>query len=491
MLKDIAALGRESVIYGFSTVLARLLNFLLVPFYTYFLAPADYGVAASVFAYIAFLNIIYQYGMDQAYMRFTAGRNPDDPVVFSTPLLAVTASSAVLSAGLILFSGPLAELCGIGRGFAPLVVYSALVLALDAVCIVPFARLRMKHRAWKFVGVRTLSIAVNVGMNIVMLAVLRRGPEGIFIAALAASGVSLLLLLPDMLRIARPRFDRALFSDMAAFAWPFVPSGLASMIVQVVDRPIVMFLAGATAVGVYQAGYKMGIFMMLIVVMFDQAWRPFFLERARQPGAERMFARVFTLFSFAGVWVTLAIALFIGDLLRFPVHGVYLLHPDYRGGIAVVPLVLVAYLFYGFYINFMVAPVLSKKTGMLVWVTLAGGLSNIAGNFLLVPHFSIIGAGWATLVSYLIMAVCLYFAGRRVYPVPYEWSRVLKVFACAGLLLGCAWAAVRCGAPVRAAKLSVLLFYPVILGLAGFYRTAEIEELKKIFVRLGERYGKA
>ncbi|MFA6584187.1 MAG: oligosaccharide flippase family protein, partial [Elusimicrobiaceae bacterium] len=176
MFKDIMRLGRESLIYGFSTVIARLLNFLLVPFYTYFLLPAEYGVVSSVFAYIAFLNIIYQYGMDQAYMRFAAGKNLSDPKVFSTPWLSIAASSVVFSGLLILFARPFASLAEIS-GFSVLVVYSALVLALDALCVVPFAKLRLEHRPWLFVGVRTAGICVNVAMNIVLLANFKMGAE--------------------------------------------------------------------------------------------------------------------------------------------------------------------------------------------------------------------------------------------------------------------------------------------------------------------------
>lgn len=407
--------------------MARLFNFLLVPFYTYFLVAADYGVVAAAFSYIAFFNVIYQYGMDQAYLRFAAEKPAEERDIFSAPFWAVAATSVVFSFLLILLRGPAAAISGMGAEYKNLIVYAAAVLSLDALCIVPFAKLRLQHRAWYFVGVRTASILVNVAANVILLSKCHAGPEGVFVAALLSSATSFVLLLPVIIKSLELRVPKNLLPAMLKFAWPFVPSGLAAMAVQVIDRPILLFLTDKTSVGIYQANYRMGIFMMLVVSMFDQAWRPFFLERMKQPDARDIFARVFTYFTFGGVWLAFALSFFIAPMIRASFFGYHLLHPSYWQGLGVIPIVLTGYLFYGFYINFMVAPVISKHTGMLVWITAAGAAVNVAGNLMLVPRFSIIGAAWATFASYFIMAAMLFMAGRKMYPIPYETKRLARI----------------------------------------------------------------
>lgn len=279
MLKDLKALGRESLIYGLSTVGVRLLNFLLMPFYTHYLLPAEYGVVATVFSYMAFLNIIYQYGMDQAYMRHYAHKEK----AFSTAYSCVLVTSALFSLVLAFSPSFWAELAGIGAGRGGLVLYAAAILFLDSVNVLPFADLRMGHRPFYFAGVRMASIALNVALNIVFLTRLQLGIEGVFLANLISSLFSV---------AAVPRrfsftFDRELFGKLAAYALPLLPAGLGAMAVQVIDRPILLRLAGESAVGVYQANYRLGIFMVLLVSMFDQAWRPFSWNGPASPAGRR------------------------------------------------------------------------------------------------------------------------------------------------------------------------------------------------------------
>jgi len=474
MFKDIKILGKETGVYGLSTVLARFLNFLLVPFYTYCLAPAEYGVVSALFSYVAFFNIVYLYGMDQAYLRFAAQKGETAGEAFSTPVRAVAVSSAVISAVLWLGSGTIAALCGIGRENSGLVSCCAAMLALDAVCAVPFARLRLEHKAWRFVGVRTAGIIVNVAANIILLAHFRAGAKGVFIAGVIASAATLLFLLPEIKSAFSGGFSRELFKQMKKFGWPFLPSGLAAMVVQVADRPIVLFMAGAAAAGVYQANYRLGIFMMLVAGMFDQAWRPFFLERAKNPGAQEVFARVLTYFALAGTFITLAVSFFIKDIVAFSFFGYHLIHPAYWGGLNIVPVILASYLFYGFYINFMAAPVISGVTKPLVWITAAGAAVNVAANLVLIKPYGITGAAFATLASYLAMAFLLFAAAKKSYPVPYEYGKLARILfsACAAWVCCVLSNAVFYAEPsaLLLAKAVSLAIFPAALAASGFFR---------------------
>lgn len=480
MFSDLKKLGRESLVYGFSTILARLLNFFLVPFYTYALTAAEYGVAASVFAYVAFFNVVFQYGMDQAYMRFSSDKETGDTLAFSTAFWSVLSTSVLLSLPLWLFPAQIAAMAGIGAENAVIVRYCAAVLTLDALMAVPFARLRMQHRAWFYVGVRTASIVVNVLANVLLLGVFHFKSDGVFLASLLASGVTFLLLLPCIIQALSFRFPRPLWSGMLHFAWPFVPSGLASTAVQVINRPMMLFLTDQATVGIYQANYRLGVFMMLVVSMFDQAWRPFFLERKDRPDARQLFARVLTYF-FAGiVWLSFALSFFIPALVKMPIGHYHLIHPSYWHGLSIMPVVMAGYCFYGLYVNFMASIVLSKKTPVLLWATLAGAAVNIVLNLVLIPVSPMMGAAWATLFAYAVMALVLFERGRCCYPIPYEYPRLLKIALASLVLLAAALAAGhRAGWMLQA---GLLLAFPILLAAMSFFDQPEKAAIKRILI---------
>lgn len=464
MIDKVKRLGKETLIYGTSTIVARLFNFFLVPVYTYYLASADYGVIATVFAFMALFNIIYQYGMDQAYLRFA--QEHKDKTVFSTPFTAVLLSSAALSALIYLASPYIALALGIGAQNAYLIKYCCFILALDALNIIPFAKLRFEHRAWRFVGIRTASILVNVAGNLLALAHFGAGVDGIFMAGIWASLTSLVLLLPVIKEDFAFRFDKKLFKAMFAFSWPFIPAGAASIMVNVIDKPLLSHLAGLSEVGIYQANFKIGVFMMLAVSMFDQAWRPFFIQASSKPDCKTLFAEIFTYFAAAASWLFLGLAFLIPTIIKTKFLGFNLIHSNYWSGMNIIPLVLAGYLFYGFYINFMVAPVLTKKTRSLMYITLIGAAASIVTNIILVPHIGIVGAGWAIFSSYAVMALCLFVFLQRNYPIAYQY-RKLSLMAAAVLLMLLAnmFAAHMSDANALILRIILLALYPAAMFL--------------------------
>lgn len=437
MKNKILKLGKETMIYGVSTVLARLLNFCLVPFYTYVLMPGEYGVIATVFSVIAFFYVLYLFGMDQALLRF-ASKGENKKEVFLHAFYGVVCVSVILSVLLCLFSTGFAHTLGLGTGSGKLIRLAAAVLFLDALNMLPFTKLRLERKAWYFASVRTFSITVNVACNIIFLAVLKTGIEGVMWANIAASAASLICLLPVLFKELFPNpvitINKKLRNEMLKFSWPFVPSGLASIMVNVIDKPLLVYLAGLSFVGVYQANFKIGVFMMLVVSMFDQAWRPFFLEHAKEKNAKELFAKIFTVFCAVGLWAVLGISFLMPEIIRTQIAGFYFIHPDYWGGMGIIPLVVTAYFFYGLYVNFMVAPVLTEKTGILLVSTLTGAAVSILTNIILVPKIGLAGAGTAILLSYVSMAVILFIFLQRNYPIKYEYGK-LGVLVLAALIL--------------------------------------------------------
>ena len=277
MRQQITRLGTDTLMYGVSTILGRLLNFLLVPLYTNILSPGDLGIVSYVYSLIAFVTVLYSYGMESAYFKYSTSLEIGSPEEnFSTPFSSLFSSSVFFSLFIVAAQSPLSRMLHIPESYGAIIPCTAGIMAFDAMAIIPFASLRMEHKPKIFAALKFLNIVINVSLNIVFLVVLRMGVPGVFLSSLIASGVTLLLLLPTILRQFTISVNGQLLKSLLRFALPYIPAGLATQAVQVIDRPILRSLTDDATVGIYQANYRLGIFMMLVVQMYDFAWRPFF-----------------------------------------------------------------------------------------------------------------------------------------------------------------------------------------------------------------------
>ncbi|MCX6120414.1 MAG: polysaccharide biosynthesis C-terminal domain-containing protein [Ignavibacteriales bacterium] len=428
MLDKILRLGKETAIYGLSTVVGRLLNFLIVPFYANVLLPAENGVISNIYAYIAFAYVIFCYGMEPAYMRFVSSLELGDKKQnFSVPFLSLLATSVLLALAIHFNSPALASFLGVDSSQHYFIQYAGWILCLDALTIIPFASLRMEQKAKRFAALKIFNITANLLLNLGLILGLGMHAEGVFLANLLASGLTFLAMIGMVLRRLTFKFPVGLYKEILQFGLPYIPAGLAGIAMQVIDRPIVKALTNDATLGIYQLNYRLGIFMMLIVGMFDYAWRPFFLNHAKDADAKPLFAKVFTYFVLGAMSVFLTISLFIEDIVRMKFFGKQFFPPIYWQGVEIVPWVLLAYVFTGAYVVFVVGVYLEKKTKYLPFITGAGALLNVGANLFLIPKIGILGAALSTLFSYIVMATGMYFASQRFYRVEYEWNKVLTI----------------------------------------------------------------
>lgn len=435
MLDKIFRLGKDAAIYGLSSILGRFLNFLLVPFYTNYLLTSEYGVVANIYAYIAFVFVLYGYGMEAAYMRFVSSLEIGDKKQnFSTPFFSLIATSLLFSALIHITALTLGGWIGIDSSNAYLVQYAGWVIFFDTLSIIPFAFLRMENKAKVFAGLRVLNIVFSIILNIVFIVGFNMKADGVLLANLLASALTFLVLLKFAIPQLTLNLSKGLYKELLKFGLPYIPAGLAGIAIQVIDRPILKLLTNDSTVGIYQANYRLGVLMMLVVGMFDYAWRPFFLQHAKDQDAKELFAKVFTYFVALMLLIFVFVSFFIEDLVRIHLFGKYFIHPDYWGGVAIVPIVLLAYCFTGAYVNFVVGVYLEKKTKYLPYATGAGGVVNVVSNFLLIPKFGLMGAAYATLLSYIVMAIGIYFASQKFYYVEYEWNKILRLSFAAGVV---------------------------------------------------------
>lgn len=438
MIDKIKSLSKQTLIYGTSTIVGRFLNFILVPFYTNVFPPSEYGVVAVVFAYIAFLNIVYSFGFEAGYFRFASAREVgDEKQNFSHPFLFIAANSFIISGVILMFHSSIAGAIGVKD--VSIIFYSAFILFFDALALIPFAYLRLKNKAKLFASIKLVNITVNVILNLVLILVFKLGLEAVFISNLAASIVTVILLLPHILRNISFSYHKQLFNELWKFSIPYLPAALASMVVQTLNIIILRYLVDVKTVGIYNANYKLGIFMMLVVSMFEYAWRPFFLNNAKEPGAKALFAKILTLFTGGASVVLVFLTFTIQDLIRIPLpfrNKSYIIGAQYWDGVVIVPIVLFAYLFLGIYTNLIAGIYIEKKTKYLPLITGLGAVLNIASAFLLIPVWGITGGAISTLVSYIAMAVYIYIVSQKFYPVKYELGKVSAILGVNVLALG-------------------------------------------------------
>ncbi|MBK9288594.1 MAG: oligosaccharide flippase family protein [Flavobacteriales bacterium] len=313
----------QTAIYGLSSIVARFLNYLLVPLYTskYVFEPAEYGVVTSLYAWTALLNVVLTFGMETAFFRFSVKPNtslsdPKGDVLFSTATYGLLLPALIFMALGSVFSHSLAE----GIDFpehAISVLMLVLIIGIDAITTIPMARLRQQGRPWKFAAINILSVVVNVGLSLFfILYCMKRYNMGqsnalieavydpgfgvgyVFAINLAATAVKLLVLLPSWPRPAN--VNKALLRSLAAFGAPLMLAGLAGMVNETADRVILKYLLpeglADAQIGIYGACYKLAVLITLFIQAFRMGAEPFFFSHAKEKNSRETFARIMNLF---------------------------------------------------------------------------------------------------------------------------------------------------------------------------------------------------
>jgi O-antigen/teichoic acid export membrane protein len=482
MFSQIKRLGADTAIYGISTIVGRFLTFLLVPFYTNVLTTSQYGIVANVYSYLAFLNVIYNYGMESAYFRYASGlEGGDAKEKFSTPFISIAISSILFSGLIIIFAVPLTHVFLISESLYRILYCSAGILFFDALVIVPFASLRLARRPKFFATLKIVNIASNVAFNIVSLLWLKWGVEGIFISGLASSVLTFVLMIPHIVRSSSWKFSGTLYSALLKFGLPYVPVGLSGMVLQVIDRPMLKAFTNDSNVGIYQANYRLGIFMNLVTSMFDYAWKPFFLSHANDDNAKTLFARVLTYFLLVMSGIFLLLSFFISDIVQIRIFGRHIIHPDYWSGLGVVPVVLLAYIFGGISIHFNAGIFIEKKTAYLLPTSILAAVSNIAANYFLIPKYGIMGAAYATLIAYALSAFVMYFIVQKFYRIEYEFGRIVKLALSVALVYFLEIGIVHYGFASLSLRIGLICFWPVVLFLFRFFNAGELSRITGFF----------
>lgn len=423
---------------------------LLVPLHTRTLRDtSDFGAVVDLYATSAFLMVIFSYRMESAFFRFGTPKEDRDRA-FSAGMLSMLASTSVIVLLLMVFAQPVADVLQY-TAHPEYIRWFALILGFDCLAELPFARLRLEQRPFRFVVIRLTNISINILMNLFWLVFCPWMAQGghewvhlvwspevgagyVFLANLIASAVTLLLLLPEFTRI-KLQVDWALWKKMMLYASPLIIVSLAGIVDEMFSRSMLKYLLPGTwkenlgQVGVFGANYKLAALITLFTQAYRYAAEPFFFRHAADKDALRTQAEVTKWFTIAGAVGMLGILLFL-DLVK------YFIDPRYHGGLHVVPVLLAANLLLGVYYNFSVWYRLKDRTGLGAWISILGAVITIALNLIAIPRYGFTGAAYVTLICYAFMSWATWFTGRKHYPVPYQLGRMFLYAAAALALAG-------------------------------------------------------
>lgn len=439
-MNPLKKLAGQTAIYGLSSIVGRLLNYLLVPLYTRYFTTAEYGEVTTLYAYVAFLVVVLTYGMETAFFRFSQ-REIDKQSVYSTTLISLLISSTVF-VGLMLLNAESVAVALNFDGHPEYIQWFALIVGLDAISSISFAKLREQNKAVRFAVIRLLNIFINIGLNLFFIiycpyAIKNNLPSAefvqsiysdsigigyIFIANLVASITTILLLLPEMLSSSW-QFNPKLWKKMMVFALPLMLAGLAGITNETIDRILLSHLLpqsiAASEVGIYGAYYKLSIIMTLFIQTFRFAAEPFFFAQEKERNAKKVYADVMKFFTIITAVIFLGVMIYY-DLVQQFIGAEF---HDARG-LVIVPVLLLANLFLGIYYNLAIWFKLTEKTKFGAYLAIFGAVITLALNFALIPVLGFEGSAWATLICYFSMALVSYLLGRKHYPIPYDLKRI-------------------------------------------------------------------
>lgn len=420
----IQRLAGETVLYGLGSILPRFLSFLLVRLHTQVFAPEEYGIITNLYAWVAVVNIVFIFGMETAYFRFASRPGEDENRVFNLAQTVVIVISFALSLLFIVLAGPIADTLQ-ASGRTDLVSWLVLIMFIDAIAAIPFARLRLRKKASRFAVGKLINIGILVGLNVYFLKYSTSYQPDIslvVLANLAANGFYLLFFASTLLSW-RPTYDRSISPAMYRYAYPIMLTGLAGMTNEMFSRITLIrwlpegFYPGRSeeyALGIFGACYKLAMLMNLTIQAFRYAAEPFFFSNAAEKNSPHLFARVNHYFIIVCCTILLAVSINL-DVLKY-----FLGDKAYWEGLPIVPILLLAYLFLGIYYNFSVWFKLTDKTYYGTIITVIGMVITIAANYFLIPLEGYEGSAVAALLCYMGMTAICYVLGQRYYPIPYQ-----------------------------------------------------------------------
>lgn len=451
-MNPLKRLAGQTAIYGIGTILPRVLNYLLTPLYTKLFAPEVFAIFNEGYAYTAILLIVLTFGMETGLFHFCS-KEENKSKVFTTAFSFVTAFSLLFWLIIFVFSGSLANLMRYPK-HEEYVIWLGLIIGLDAISAIPLAWLRQVNKPVTFTAISITNITVNVGLNIFFLVYCRNqymnmhgetsgivkllynhdiGVGYVFISNLIASFIKTALCIPIVLK-EKWNFDKALLKKMILYSWPLLIAGLGFIINERLDVILLKYLLplnheeAMKQVGIYSGSYKLAILMSIFIQAYRYAAEPFFFNQVKEKDNKKTYAKVMTYFIIFCCFIFLLVNLYI-DIFKH-----FIRNEAFWVGLKIVPIIMMANLFLGIYINLSMWYKLSGHTHYGAYFSVLGSIITISMNVLLIPKYGFMASAWTTLVAYFIMMIASYISGQMIYPIPYNIRKIILYLSVTFLL---------------------------------------------------------
>jgi O-antigen/teichoic acid export membrane protein len=467
VLDRLRSLGKSLTVYGLGDVATSVISFLLLPLYTRYLTPADYGAAEVMFASVVSISIIVRLGLIEAVLRFYY-KDDEDParVVRSTfaglfwfatigALVALPLARPISEA---LLDEPAADLARISIGGLWVLTMFEFLLTL----------FRLEERARAYFTTTILSVLSTIAVTVVLVVGLDEGARGLLLGSYATGAAFVLGLIVLQRRRLSLLFDSALLRRLLRFGLPTMPAEVSLYALNFVDRIIIVRTVGLAEAGLYSLAVKFAQGVNVLVRGFQLAWPPLAYSIRDDDEARRAYARVVTLFLAGCAFVVTGMWLFSRWIVRA------LAAPEFFESFEAIGLISIGVTLYALY---MVMVVILGRTGRTEFnfpAAIAALVVNVVLNLLLVPSLEIVGAGLALVASYLVVVALMYGFTQRLFPVPYEWGRLARVVLTAAVLVGLAELATPTEGPAGLLlRAAILAAYPLALLASGFFTAEE------------------
>ncbi|WP_316802099.1 oligosaccharide flippase family protein [Pedobacter nototheniae] len=437
----------QTMVYGISTILSRLLNFILTPIFTHTYASAAYGIFTKMYSYASLINAVLAFGMETTFFRYLNKYEDKKQQVYNNSFLVIAFISTLFLITGLVFTDPITKWL-LNNDMSQFqdqrryVQYFLWLLFSDAICIIPFAKLRADGKPFRYSALKFINILSYVCLSLFFIygipAIIKHDwPTAhffagwfrekwigyVFIANLVASVITFILLIPEFLKL-QLKFDKALFMKMLSYSWPVLVANLSFIINENLDKILLDKYSTEAQVGIYGAVCKIAIFMSIFNTAFRLGAEPFFFSHAKNANAKQTYATILQYFVIALAILFVALVANI-EILKYFISRDAAHRAEYWVGLPAVPYLLLGYVCLGIYMNLSVWYRLSDQTRFGLYISLVGAFITIVFNILLIPKYGYMGSAWVSLAAYATMTIISYILGQKYYPIPYKLNRIL------------------------------------------------------------------
>lgn len=487
MIEELRKLLKHTAIYGMGSVLAKVVGFFMIPFYTHYLTPTDYGVLELLELSLSLAALVLTMWLNASVIRHynDFDQDRDRKQAVSTIFLVACAIGIAVAILGIRLSKPLSSLILNTPDlhyFVSLEAVSFLVTCVNVVCL---SYLRAQQRSVVIVGTNLISLIMALGLNIYFIAIRHSGAVGVLYSSLISGTLTTAVLAAHLIKNAGLSFSLAKLRAIAAFGGPLIITSVAAFTVNFSDRFFLRHFSTIATVGIYALGYKFGFILSLLIVQpFDMIWQARLYEIERRSGSGDIFARLFEYYTFVLIFAALALSMAIKEVLFVTTPR------EFHAAATVVPIVALAYVFQGVNRFFLAGAYIAKNTMQLGVTGLACALTNVVLNLLLIPRYGMLGAAWSTTASFFLMAALAHIVSQKVYRIPYVFSRVLTI-TCLSIVtyLVADRVSLSSIALQIICKATLLAALPIGLYLGGFFSDREMRTGKALAQQLLGKYG--